>query len=89
MVHFNCHQNGLSLPIRASSSAPESHLRKGMCLHVCVGSWRKVVCGTSIMISIFSFMKYQGHGSKLSQSFKMTKVLVLKAEVSKSVYPLL
>lgn len=31
-------------------------------------------------------MKYQGHGWKLSQSFKMTKVVVLKAEVSKSVY---
>lgn len=41
------------------------------------------------MTSIFSFMKYQGHGLKLSPSFKMTKLVVLKAEVSKSVYPLL
>lgn len=45
-------------------------------------SWRRVGCGTSIMTSIFSFMKYQGHGSKLSPSFKMTKLVVLKAEVS-------
>lgn len=93
MIHFNCYQNGLSLHVRACSSALPSHLRKGVCLHVrvcvCVRSWRRVVCGTGIMTSIFTFMKYQGHGSKLSLSFKMAKLVVLKAEVSKSVYPFL
>lgn len=41
------------------------------------------------MTSIFSFMKHQVHGSKLFPSLKMTKQVVLKAKISKIVYPLL
>lgn len=63
---------------------------------VCVCSWRRVVCGMSIMTSMCSFMKYQGHGSKLSPSFKMTKLggfkgrsLQKRASLAVSVQPLL
>lgn len=41
------------------------------------------------MTSIFGFMKHRVHGSKLSPSLKITEQVVLKAKVSKSVYPLL
>lgn len=41
------------------------------------------------MTKMFSFMMHRVHGSKLSPSLKITKQVILKAKVSKSVYPLL